>query len=102
MNANVEQVLKVDKGEDGLSPAEVMEKLRDGKDLTNFAIMQPIPEKRKFSRAVSRGASMSNLSIPTTPGRGTANYKGDRRQGRLRQNRQKSSRKFNFVGKIKE
>jgi len=101
MNANVEQVLKVDKDEDGLTPAQIIEKLRDGDDGTNFAVFNPIPEKRKFSRAVSRGSSMSgSLLVPTTPGgRGTKNYSGDRRGAGMRQ---KSSRKFNFVGKIKE
>merc|ERR1719495_2580964 len=77
LNANVEKVLDVDKEEDDLSIDEVMAQIRDRENPTNWLVVHPIPEYRRFSRAVSRSASAAN-----TP---------------RRTSRTASTRKFNFA-----
>jgi len=77
LNANVEKVLDVDKEEDDLSIAEVMAQIRDRENPTNWLVVHPIPEYRRFSRAVSRSASAANTPRRTP--------------------RTASTRKFNFA-----
>jgi len=78
LNANVEKVLAVDKEEDDLSIDEVMATIRNREDPTNWLVLHPIPEYRRYSRAVSRTASLANTPRRTP--------------------RSASQRKFNFVG----
>merc|ERR1712176_630623 len=84
VNANVEHVLSADKEENDLSIDEILQLIRDREDPTNWMVLHPIPEYRKFAGAVTKPKDNAPAGRITTP--------------RGKTPRQGSTRKFNFVG----